>query len=39
MSCKKTDVDIKYKFCKYNNIKLLIIKYDENIEDELNQLL
>ena len=32
---KKKD-NIKYKFCKKNNIDLIIIKYNESIEDKLN---
>jgi hypothetical protein len=31
--------DIKLKYCSENNIKLVLIKYDENIEEKLNFLL
>ena len=31
------DWKIKNKYCKENNINLLRIRYDENIEEKLNE--
>lgn len=31
--------DIKNEYCKENNIRLLRIRYDENVEEKLNKFL
>ena len=36
---QKAKDNIKYDFCKNNNLDLLVIKYNENIEDILNSFL